>query len=148
MKTIAKMKGRLGAIFTRVNDAAIKALVAFQTQDPAEAKKDRFFYRVSALIGILGGSSGIAHADTDMFSKAGKLLSEYYGKFFALTTGIAALCAIIAVIIAMISPKEKSASAGWAWLKRIIGCWLVINVLGGLFAIGENLTEGQHFGTN
>lgn len=145
MKSKKFSKVGFNKIKTHLEERAIKTLVNIQTGNiTTPSKGDKIAYTLSAISGTLAYSAGSAFA-ADPFQQAESLLGEYYGKIFAITTLAAAFLALIAIIVAMFNPKERGASFAWAWLKRIMGCWLLINLLGGLFSIGENLTSGQQF---
>lgn len=130
----------------RLENEAVKTIVDIQTGNFAPpTKEDRIALTVSAAVGALGYGTSCSFAATGLFDQVESLVGEFYGKFFGLTTKVAALCAIIAILLAMFNPKERGAAFAWSWLKRIVGCWLLINVLGGLFAVGERITAGQNF---
>lgn len=144
MKTTTSVKEGFCNIKKHVDTKAMKAFIEMQNAVSQPSKEDKVAFALSAVIGTFGYGAGNAYAD-DLFSRAENLLGTYYQKFFALVSLLAAVCAIIAIIIAMVNPKEKGAAFAWSWVKRIVGCWFLINILGGLFKLGGTLTEGQNF---
>lgn len=137
---------KIRVVKEKIEDKALKVMVELQTEAMMPpSKEDKIAYTISAVIGSLGYGTGCAFADTGLFDQAESILKTYYGNFARLTTYVAALLAVIAILLAMTSPKEKGASFAWSWLKRIFGCWILIQIMGGLFALGKELTAGQEF---
>lgn len=130
----------------KIEDKALRIMVELQTEAMMPpSKEDKIAYTISAVIGTLGYGTGCAFADTGLFDQAENILKTYYGNFSRLVTYAAALLALVAILVAMWNPKERGASFAWSWLKRIAGCWFLIQILGGLFALGKELTAGQQF---
>lgn len=130
----------------KIEDKALRVMVELQTEAMMpQSREDKIAYTISAVIGTLGYGTGCAFADTGLFDQAENLLKTYYGNFSRLVTYAAALLALIALLLAMTNTKERGAAFAWAWLKRIAGCWILIQCLGGLFKLGAELTAGQQF---
>lgn len=90
-------------------------------------------------------STGLAYAANDpkIFDNLADKLNDYYLRFVGLSTAIAIFLIVVGVIWIMISPSSKGAATPLGWVKKIIVAWVVIQCLGGLFTIAENVIDGD-----
>lgn len=83
-----------------------------------------------------------------IFTRAKTYIGTYYTTIFGITTGLAILLCLLAFLWAMLSPSGRGSERAFGWAKRIILCWLVINCLGGILKIGEDITKSEHYSTS
>ncbi len=109
-------------------------------------RTDRIFIIFSAVISmIMLFGIMFSYASGDIIDTAGNLASTYYGKLFGYVTFIAGLAAIICLIWITISPTANGARTPLEWLKRILVSYIVIMLLGGIFAFIK--TNAGSYGT-
>ena len=82
-------------------------------------------------------------AATDIFSGFGTVISDVYVKLLALTTSIAVLMLVIALLCRM-SKNERTVQEANAWIKRIVISWAVINSLGWIFTYLGSIFTGVY----
>lgn len=75
------------------------------------------------------------------FSKAKSAVESVYDQMFSIVTPLAGLCALIAIIIAVVMPG-RGFESGVRWLVRIFFGYMGILALGWIFAFFEGLTAG------
>ncbi len=81
-------------------------------------------------------------ATVTFWDKLEQMLGEVYDKIFGLTTLVAVLMAVIALVIRMISRNQRAVEEATNWLKRIAICWLLINGLGFIVTTLGDLVAG------
>jgi uncharacterized membrane protein YozB (DUF420 family) len=111
-------------------------------------RSDRIVMIAAAVLAVLflAGLATQSHAaGPDIFDKAEKMARTYYGKLFAISSITAALCIIIGILWTMLSPTSNGARTPLAWIKKVILCYIVIMILGGIFSLIAELTSGLQF---
>lgn len=73
------------------------------------------------------GGTNVANG---IFAKAKDMLGSLYADILGITTIIAVLCAVIALLMRMFSSNQKTVDTATQWLKRIVISWIIINTLG------------------
>lgn len=74
-----------------------------------------------------------------LWDKVDKTLKDIYSQIFKLSSIIAGLAAIIALLIYMISKSPRAVDEAKSWLKRIVIAWLIINGIGYFVSYGKDL---------
>ena len=90
----------------------------------------------------------IAYADESLWTKVDATLRDIYDEIFKLTSIIAGVMAIIALIIYMVSNNPRTIDEAKSWLKRIIIAWLIINGIGYFVAYGKELFSDVQSGSD
>lgn len=85
------------------------------------------------------------NSTSSFFSDLEKILGNVYTSIFMISTGVAAVALIIALMVIMLSSSQRSTETAKSWAKRIIIVWLAINLLGYGFDIMNEVTQdGNH----
>ena len=102
------------------------------------------YWRVVCL-GMLmaSGITPMYAAATDIFSGFNTVVNDVYVKLLALTTSIAVLMLVIALLCRM-SKNERTVQEANAWIKRIVISWAVINSLGWIFTYLGSIFTGVY----
>ena len=108
-------------------------------------RTDRIFIIVSMALTliIIAFSLTFAAGGGDIIESAGETAKNYYSKIFGIVTFVAGLAAIICLIWIAVSPTANGARTPLEWLKRILVSYACIMLLGGIFRLIKNLTDGQ-----
>ena len=88
-----------------------------------------------ALMAFLGSAciqtvSVYAASDETVFERAKTLIHSIYDGLLSITTIVAVICAVIALLFLMFSSNPRTVENSKNWLKRIVIAWLCINALG------------------
>ena len=92
---------------------------------------------------LVSGITPTFAAATDIFSGFGTVISDVYVKLLALTTSIAVLMLVIALLCRM-SKNERTVQEANAWIKSIVISWAVINSLGWIFTYLGSIFTGVY----
>ncbi len=85
------------------------------------------------------------NSTSSLFSDLEKILGNVYTSIFMISTGVAAVALIIALMVIMLSSSQRSTETAKSWAKRIIIVWIAINLLGYGFDIMNEVTQdGSH----
>ena len=83
-----------------------------------------------------------AFAVDDMWTVANKIIVDVYGKIVGVSTVLAGLMSVVAVIGAKLSNNQHKVDQAWDWLKRIWIAWAIINGIGAFIAYVAPLFNG------
>ena len=78
----------------------------------------------------------------DIWSRFSTIMKDVYGELVGISTIVAVTAAAVALLIRMISRKQRAVDEATSWLKRIIVTWLVLNTLGFAVAYLQPLIQG------
>ena len=78
----------------------------------------------------------------DMWTAANRIIRDVYGKIAALSTVLAGVMTVVAVIGAKMSSNQQKVDKSWDWLKRIWIAWMIINTTGGFISYIVPLFNG------
>jgi uncharacterized membrane protein YozB (DUF420 family) len=100
-----------------------------------------------AFAGILSGlvcmkASASFIFGADLFSNIETMMADLYGAIFAISTGLAALMILCALIVIMVTNNQRTTETAKSWAKRIVIVWLIINCLGYGMDMLQELTDG------
>jgi len=79
---------------------------------------------------------------TDIWQWLDTALTDLYNRFLAVSTIAACVAAAICLILMNFSTDDRTVSTSYAWLKRILISWIVLNVLGFIMVYLVDLTQG------
>ena len=80
----------------------------------------------------------------DVFSKFTTAIKSVYSKILSITTIIAVLAAVIALIMRMYSTNPRTVETATSWLKRILISWVLINSLTYIATFLEGTFDGAY----
>ena len=106
-------------------------------------RTDRIIVMISMFIGMLLLACTFCFADGDIIEQAGSVANDYYSKLMSIVTFVAGLAAIICLIWIAVSPTANGARTPLEWLKRVLVSYACIMLIGGIFRLIQNLTQGQ-----
>lgn len=78
----------------------------------------------------------------DMWDKVSNMAQGIYAEIVTVSTSIAAVVIVIALLMRMFSANSRSIEVWTSWAKRAGVSWLLINGLGYIVAYGKTLIEG------
>ncbi len=78
----------------------------------------------------------------DMWEAGTRIIQDVYGKIAGISTVLAGLMTVIAVIGAKISNNQHKVDSAWDWLKRIWVAWGIINGIGAFISYIAPLFNG------
>lgn len=81
-------------------------------------------------------------AGTDIWSKAKDIMQDVYKQILAISTIAAVVTAAIALLMMNFSKNSRTVDESWAWLKRIIVTWFILNDLGFIMAYITLFSQG------
>ena len=87
-----------------------------------------------------------AHAGGDLFQTIGNKFGDSYTNFVGIATITAALCILVGLLWTMLSPSSKSSATPISWIKKVLFCYFLIMILGGILKVIDSIAEGQGYG--
>jgi hypothetical protein len=97
---------------------------------------------VVGLVMVYTSITTIFGAGDDMLDNVKTIMGDLYGALFAISTGLALLISLIALLFKMLAANPRTIETANMWLKRVIVTWVIINLLGFIFNFLSDLTEG------
>jgi len=116
---------KCGAVITKLKKAWLVASVSITTT---------FMMTITAHATTGGGG--------DIWDWLDTALTDLYNRFLAVSTIAACVAAAICLILMNFSTDDRTVSTSYAWLKRILISWIVLNVLGFIMVYLVDLTQG------
>lgn len=109
-----------------------------------ESKK-HYYWMVFTILLAFGFAvqPAFAASSGDIWTNVKTLIKDVYTQILAISTAIAALVIVIALIIRMVSRDQRAVDASWMWVKRAAMSWIIINCLAWLLSYGENIFGGR-----
>ena len=83
-----------------------------------------------------------AFAADDMWTVANRIIKDVYGKIAGISTVLAGLMSVVAVVGAKMSSQQQKVDRSWDWLKRVWIAWAIINGIGAFIAYVVPLLDG------
>jgi len=87
-------------------------------------------------------ATGTGVGGDDLFSRAEGMLNSVYSQILGISTVVAVVCASIALLMMFTSKNQKTIDEARSWLKRIVICWSVLNLLGFFVTYLSDFVEG------
>jgi hypothetical protein len=100
------------------------------------------YFTIMIVILVLTFSTMQVFAAEDMWTAANRIIRDVYSKLAGLSTVLAGLMTVVAVIGAKMSNNQHKVDQAWDWLKRIWIAWAIINGIGAFLAYIVPLFEG------
>lgn len=66
----------------------------------------------------------------DVFDRVGSFANSLYLRFTAISTVLAVVCLVIALLVRMLAKKQKPVDEANEWIKRIVTSYVGINCMG------------------
>lgn len=109
-----------------------------------ERKKHYYWLIFSIVIAVCFAIQPVFAASSgDLWVNVKTLIKDVYAQILAISTAIAALVIVIALIIRMISRDQRAVDSAWMWVKRAALSWIIINSLAWLLSYGEDIFGGR-----
>ncbi len=109
-------------------------------------KESIVFYAIIAGLCAMMICTQQAFAAADLWDTMSTIIKGVYDKIFGISTAVAVLALIIAFVLRTISQNQRTIDTADAWIKRIAISWVVINLLGSIFAYGQDIMKGTQWG--
>lgn len=90
---------------------------------------------VMAFASGTGGATG----GTNIFTWAKGAFNQVYGDLVAISTTVACCMAAVALLVMNFSSSGKAVDEARSWFKRVLICWVILNVLGFIMAYLQTL---------
>lgn len=120
-----------------------RLVVELSTGTLSLTRTDRILFIAMAMMTILFFAASTVFGAGDFFGHVKDEIWTYYTKFFGLATVTAVLSITVGVLWIMISPSSKSSATPIAWIKKVLVCYILLMVLGGIFSVIADITKGQ-----
>ena len=105
-------------------------------------KLGKAYFTIMVVVIVLTLTSVQALAAEDMWTAANRIIRDIYSKLAGLSTVLAGLMTVVAVIGAKMSNNQHKVDQAWDWLKRIWIAWAIINGIGAFLAYVVPLFNG------
>ena len=105
-------------------------------------KLGKVYFTIMIVVIVLTLTSVQAFAAEDMWTAANRIIRDIYSKLAGLSTVLAGLMTVVAVIGAKMSNNQHKVDQAWDWLKRIWIAWAIINGIGAFLAYVVPLFNG------
>lgn len=128
--------GKLKSTLTEVKADLTTTAVRLASGDLSVlTRSDRILLVITTGLMIAFYASTTVFAAPTIFDNIKDKFSTYYGSLVGIATVIAAVCIIAGLLWTMLSPGQKSAATPISWIKKVILCYFLVLVLGGIFGI-------------
>ena len=109
-----------------------------------ECKKRHYWMVFAIVLAVCFAIQPVfAASSSDLWTNVKTLIKDIYAQILTISTAIAALVIVIALIIRMISRDQRAVDSSWMWVKRAALSWIIINCLAWLLSYGENIFGGR-----
>lgn len=108
-----------------------------------KCKKGMFVVATTLMLSLSCSITAFAEGE-DLFQVADNIIRDVYNHIAGLSTILAALMSVIAVIGAKVSNNQQKVDQSWSWLKRIWVAWAIINGIGAFIAYITPLFSGYN----
>lgn len=110
-----------------------------KVKEKANQVMDKMNYHMIAGAMIIANGVITLAEERDIFDVAKDSAGSIYTKVLMIDTPIAAVSIIIAMLVSMFSHNQKVIDESRQIAKSVAIAWLVINLIGAIFAFGKNL---------
>ena len=139
------MKGAKKAFREISTDLRVTAMRVASGDTTVFTKTDRVLAIAIMTLTIVTFAFATCFAAPDLFGQIQSQFADFYKKLVALSSIVAATCIVGGFLWTMVSPGQKSSAVPIAWIKKVFFCYFLILILGGLFGIIEQVTNGQGY---
>ncbi len=100
------------------------------------------------LLAVMAGYMAFSYVCTpvlaveDMWTAGTRIIQDVYGKIAGISTVLAGLMTVVAVLGAKVSSNQHKVDSAWDWLKRIWIAWIIINGIGAFISYIAPLFSG------
>jgi hypothetical protein len=129
----------------KINEKSVELYVKMKNElrtTPKTTKSSKAFAGFLTGLVFIRFTTPLIFGDaTTLFSDIEAIMGDLYAALFSITTGIAALMVLCALIVIMVTNNQRTTETAKMWAKRIIIVWVVINLLGYGFDILNEVTH-------
>ena len=140
---MGKIRNAIRQIRTDACSLAVKA----QTGELTLTRSDRMLF-VAMAVGtmLLFAACTAFGAGGDFFESIKTTFWDYYGKFAGLALIFALGAIVIGILWIMISPSSKGSATPIAWIKKVIICYILLMLIGGIFGVINQIVGDGKWG--
>ncbi len=140
--------GKIRNLIAKTSVEAKTLALNVRTGELTLTKTDRMLFIAMAVVTMLFFAFSVTlAAPTGFFAAIESRFWTYYSQFAKMATIVALLSITVGLLWIMLSPSSKSSATPIAWIKKVLLCYFLLMVIGGVFGVINELTNGYGWQT-